>query len=211
MSFNPFPIGTQLHVETCFGDQLTGEVVTYEHNVKMLILSCPAKDAEGNNCRNRCIINLDFCKDLHIIQESKPSPPDILSGTPTRLNLQHVCSMYVCSYPLHLAEFRLPFQLDQRLQQTVEQREFLLRSRNELASHSGCHLFQFLSMYFGHNEVKWQRDKIVVLHQVVLTPPYHICNISTTRNCPKLLNYVQRLVAKFNAQLTPGDRIDSLK
>lgn len=92
MSFNPFPIGTQLHVETCFGDQFTGEVVTYEHSVKMLILSCPAMDAKGNNCRNQCIINLDFCKDLHIVQESKTTPPDILAGTPSRLNLQHVCS-----------------------------------------------------------------------------------------------------------------------
>lgn len=209
MSFNPFPIGTQLHVETCFGDQLTGEVVTYEHSVKMLILSCPAKDAKGNNCRNRCIINLDFCKDLHIIQESKPSPPDILSGTPARLNLQHVCIMYACSYPLHLTEF-LSFQLDQRLQQTVEQREYLLRSRNELASPCGRQLFQFLSKHFGQNEVKWQLESIVVLQQVVVTPPYHMCDISTTRNCPKLLNYVQRLVAKFHAQLAPGDRIDSL-
>lgn len=92
MSFNPFPIGTQLHVETCFGDQFKGEVVTYEHSVKMLILSCPAVDAKGNNCRNQCIINLDFCKDLHIIQESKTTSPDILTGTPTRLNLKHVCS-----------------------------------------------------------------------------------------------------------------------
>lgn len=82
MSFNPFPIGTQLHVETCFGDIIIGEVVTYEHSVKMLILSSPNKD-------NQTIVNLDFCKNLKIIGEAKAA--DKLSEQPARLNLTRVC------------------------------------------------------------------------------------------------------------------------
>ncbi|KAH8415652.1 hypothetical protein KR222_007383, partial [Zaprionus bogoriensis] len=184
MSFNPFPIGTQLHVETCFGDQHTGEVITYEHSVKMLILSCPSKDKDkdkGSGGRYRCIINLDFCKNLRIIQEAK-TPPDSLDSleAPARLNLMH---------------------LDQRLQETVEQRELQLRSRNEHATPRGRQLFQLLSKHFVNNELSWQLDKIMVLQQVVVVPPYRTSDISSSRNCPKLLNYVQRLVERFNAQL----------
>lgn len=89
MSFNPFPIGTQLHVETCFGDSITGEVVTYEHSVKMLILNCPIKDSKGKKCCNQSIVNLDFCKSLKIIREAKAA--DMLNEQPARLNLLRVC------------------------------------------------------------------------------------------------------------------------
>lgn len=208
MSFKPFPIGTQLQVETCFGEQFTGEVVTYEHSVKMLILSCPAMDAKGNNCRNQCIINLAFCKDLHIVQESKTTPPDILADTPSRLNLQHVCSNMSLSIWLVFFNSFLLLQLDQRLQQTVEQRPLLLRSRNELASPNGRQLFQFLNKYFGNNELNWKLDQIMVLQKVVVTPPYRTSDIRSLRKCPKLFKYVHSLVAKFYAQLPLGDRDD---
>lgn len=102
----------------------------------------------------------------------------------------------------------LLLQLDQRLQQTVEQRQLLLRSRNELASPCGRQLFQFLDKYFGNNELNWKLDQIMVLQQVVVAPPYRLSDISSARNCPKLLNYVHSLVARFHAQLTPGDRDD---
>ncbi|EDW18041.1 LSM12 homolog A [Drosophila mojavensis] len=179
MSFNPFPIGTQLHVETCFGDIIIGEVVTYEHSVKMLILSSPNKD-------NQTIVNLDFCKNLKIIGEAKAA--DKLSEQPARLNLT---------------------RLDQRLRQTVEQREHVLRSRNEHATPRGIQLYNVLSKHFGNSELSWKLNDIIVLQQVIIAPPYRTCDISSKQPLPKLVSYVQRLVEKFNAQNVevqePGD------
>ncbi|TDG50379.1 hypothetical protein AWZ03_003284 [Drosophila navojoa] len=170
MSFNPFPIGTQLHVETCFGDTIIGEVVTYEHSVKMLILRSPNKDSQT-------IVNLDFCKNLEIIREAKAA--ETLSEQPTRLNLT---------------------RLDQRLRQTVEQREQLLRSRNENATPRGIQLYNVLSKHFGNSELSWKQNDIMVLQQVTIAPPYRTCDVSSKKPLPKLVSYVQRLVDKFNAQ-----------
>ncbi|XP_030570408.1 LSM12 homolog A [Drosophila novamexicana] len=183
MSFNPFPIGTQLHVETCFGDHITGEVVTYEHSVKMLILSCPGKDSKGKKCLNQSIVNLDFCKNLKIIREAK-TPDTSLNEPPARLNL---------------------LRLDQRLQQSVEQRENLLRSRNEHATPRGRQMFTMLTKHFGSSELTWQVDSILVLQQVTIAPPYRTSDITAKQNLPKLVGYVQRLVEKFNAQNGNGD------
>ncbi|ALC43269.1 CG14164, partial [Drosophila busckii] len=60
MSYDPFPLGTKLQVETCFGDLLTGEVVTYEHSVKMLVLNISKEDSAGDKKQSstRCIVNL---------------------------------------------------------------------------------------------------------------------------------------------------------
>lgn len=107
-----------------------------------------------------------------------------------------------------LLNFFLLLQLDQRLQQTVEQRPLLLRSRNELASPNGRQLFQFLNKYFGNNELNWKLDQIMVLQKVVVTPPYRTSDIRSLRKCPKLFKYVHSLVAKFYAQLPLGDRDD---
>ncbi|XP_034480313.1 LSM12 homolog A [Drosophila innubila] len=192
MSFNPFPIGTQLHVETCFGDQLTGEVVTYEHSVKMLILRCHSKDGKGNDCHNQCIVNLNYCKDLSIIQEVKTTTAttlDKVNESPARLNLS---------------------LLDQRLQHSVAQRENLLRSCNEHATPRGRQLFKLLAKHFGNSELSWQKDEIQVLQQLIIKPPYRICDITSTQNSPKLLKYVQRLLEKFNENAATGDKEDTI-
>ncbi|KAH8302332.1 hypothetical protein KR044_005244, partial [Drosophila immigrans] len=168
-----FPIGTQLHVVTCFGDQYTGEVVTYEHSVKMLMLRCRSKDAEGATCHNQCIINLDYCKDLTIVHEAKTTVDD-QEEAPAHLNLQ---------------------RLDRRLQRTMQQRERQLHSHNEYAR--GRQLFQMLSLHFGPTELAWKQHKIVVLQQLTIVPPYRVCHIFGAKRSPKLLLYVQRLVEQL--------------
>ncbi|KAM8709708.1 hypothetical protein ACLKA7_016505 [Drosophila subpalustris] len=187
MSFNPFPIGTQLHVETCFGDELTGEVLTYEHSVKMLILRCHSKDGKGKTCHNQCIVNLNYCKDLNIIQEATKAVTtvDKVNEVPARLNLS---------------------RLDERLQQSVAQRKSLLRSSNAHATPRGRQLFQMLAKHFGHSELSWQKDKIMVLQHLTIKPPYRICDITSSQKSPKLLNYVQRLLEKFNENAATGDK-----
>jgi len=94
MSFDPFPIGTQLHVETCFGDKLTGDVVTYEHSVKMIILRCESKNNNGKICYNQCIVNLEFCKNLVILQEANTTVEN-KNEPPARLNLSLVSLKYI--------------------------------------------------------------------------------------------------------------------
>ncbi|XP_017843841.1 protein Hezron [Drosophila busckii] len=114
MSYDPFPLGTKLQVETCFGDLLTGEVVTYEHSVKMLVLNISKEDSAGDKKQSstRCIVNLDWVKDIKIIEEAVED----VSEPPAPLNFQH---------------------LDQRLQRSVLQRERELRSRSEEANTRG--------------------------------------------------------------------------
>ncbi|XP_060659725.1 LSM12 homolog A [Drosophila nasuta] len=175
MSFNPFPIGMHLHVVTCFGDHFTGEVVTYEHSVKMLMLRCRSKDGDDGVARyNQCLINLDFCKDLTILQEAK-----IEAEPPARLNLQ---------------------RLDHRLEETMEQRKLMLQTRNEYATPRGRQLFRLLSQQFGPNELAWRQSKIVVLQQLTIVPPYRMCHILGAKRNSKLLHYVQRLIEQLDKQ-----------
>ncbi|EDV96077.1 LSM12 homolog A [Drosophila grimshawi] len=188
ITYSPFPAGTQLHVETCFGDHITGDVVTYEHSVKMLILNCYAKDNNGKKCCNRTIVNLNYCKNLQIIKEAKM--PDSCNNTPDSCNNPPV--------PLNCK------LLNARLQQSVVQRESLLRSRSKHATPRAHQLLHMLSKHFGQHELSWQLDNIMVLQQITIAPPYRNCDISSKQKMPKLLDFVHRVVERFNAQNKQG-------
>ncbi|KAH8369978.1 hypothetical protein KR093_001768, partial [Drosophila rubida] len=178
MSFNPFPIGTQLQLVTCFGEQFTGEVVTYEHSVKMLMLRYRSKDSKSATSHNHCIVNLDYCKDLTIIQEAKATA-EHQPEPPAPINVQ---------------------RLDHRLQQSMEQRARLMHTRSERGTPRGRQLFQLLSKHFGPTELAWKHNKIMVLQQLTIVPPYRMCHIFGAKRSPKLLHYVQRLVKQLDEQ-----------
>jgi len=91
----------------------------------------------------------------------------------------------------------------------VIKRESLLRSRNENATERGMQLFEVLCKNLGNNKITWQKQKIIVMEQLSIKPPYRMCDIKGAQHTPKLLNFVQGLVEKFNENAATGDKEDT--
>ncbi|XP_037722674.1 protein Hezron [Drosophila subpulchrella] len=175
-----FTVGSIVRCKTCFGDNILGEVVSFDLAVKMLMMKCPSSKGGGDEqtiC-NLTIVNLSLCVDIEIVKEMLPlenvQPPE-------PINIQ---------------------KLQERYLRAIEHRTIFCRSYHPHASPFGQALYRFMVKHFGNAAVKWysQGDNvaIVILNQVIIEPPYAVGNIRCQGWEPKLAIYVQRIVADFH-------------
>ncbi|XP_017080731.1 protein Hezron [Drosophila eugracilis] len=183
-----FTVGSIVRCKTCFGDNISGEVLAFDLGVKMLIMKCPPSKGGGDEqtlC-NLTIVNLSLCIDIEIVKEMLPlenvQPPE----------------------PINVGVLQERFRL------ATENRTFHCQSYHPNASPFGQALFRLMVRRFGDPAVKWhdQGDKvaIMILQQVIIEAPYSVSNIKCSGWDPKLAVYIQGIVEDFNKnnnQTTP--------
>ncbi|XP_016971727.1 protein Hezron [Drosophila rhopaloa] len=175
-----FTVGSIVRCKTCFGENISGEVVAFDLGVKMLMMKCPSSKGGGDEQTiwKLTIVNISMCVDIEIVKEMLPME-DVQTPEPINIHM-----------------------LQERLRMTTEQRSISYRSYHANASPFGQALFRVLVKHFGDAPVKWQNlgDNvgINILHQVVIVAPYGVENIRSDGCDPKLLPYVRRIVANFH-------------
>ncbi|XP_017040391.1 protein Hezron [Drosophila ficusphila] len=171
-----FTMGSIVRCKTCFGDNISGEVVAFDLGVKMLMMKCPSSKGGGDE-QTLCIVNLSMCVDIEIVKEMLPlenvQPPE----------------------PIDL------LMLQERLRRTTEQRSLFRRSYHPNASPFGQALYRLMAKHFGDAHVKWQNqgnNAAIKVDQLTIEAPYGVENIRGERCDPKLLLYVKRIVLYFH-------------
>ncbi|EDW93978.1 protein Hezron [Drosophila yakuba] len=177
-----FTVGSIVRCKTCFGENLSGEVVAFDLGVKMLMMKCPSSKGGGDEqtiC-NLTIVNLALCVDIEIVKEMQPlddvQPPE----------------------PINIPLIR------ERFRYATEHRTLSCRSYHPNASPFGQALFRLLVKRFGDPAINWQSQgdhvAINILHQVVIEAPYATENIRYQGWDPKLAIYVQGIVEDFRSK-----------
>jgi len=113
------------------------------------------------------LVNLTHCVDITVEEEAQTAP-----GEMPGLNTQ---------------------KLDGRLRDTVEKKKRLITAFKAGISPEGQRLFQAINKTL--DEVSWNGDKIVVLREVTIDPPYRPENIRGKED-NKALKYVRQIVEK---------------
>ncbi|KAH8345676.1 hypothetical protein KR067_000961 [Drosophila pandora] len=172
-----FSVGSLVRCKTCFGDNISGEVVAFDLGIKMLILKCPASKGGGDEQRifNQTIVNLSLCKDIEIVNELMSKEKVTL---PEPLNL-------------HL--------IQERMRLAMENRSILCRSYHPKATPLAQALFRKMAKQFGDARVIWvdrnDNAAIQVMRQVTIAAPYRAENIScSSKPVPKLVLWIRQIV-----------------
>ncbi|XP_017133875.1 protein Hezron [Drosophila elegans] len=171
-----FTPGSIVRCTTCFGENISGEVVAFDLGVKMLMMKCPwSKDGgDQQTTYKTTIVNLSMCVDIEIVMEMLP-PEDV--QLPEPINIQ---------------------MLQERLRRTTERR-CICSGWNY-----GKSLFRMMAKHFGDANVRWQNQgsnmAINILHRVFIEAPYAVENIKSQGCDPKLLENVRRIVANFYSE-----------
>lgn len=174
-----FTVGSIVRCKTCFGDNISGEVVAFDLGVKMLIMKCPSSNGGGDEqttC-NVTIVNLSLCMDIEIVKEAIP-PAEVQQPEPIDLPM-----------------------IRERYRYATEHRTLSCRSYHPNASPFGQALFRLLVKRFGDPAIIWQNkgDQVAIniLRQVVIDAPYATENIRYLDWNPKLAICVQGVVQNF--------------
>ncbi|GAB1296892.1 Protein LSM12 homolog [Apodemus speciosus] len=154
-----FSVGSQVSCRTCQEQRLQGEVVAFDYQSKMLALSilhlrgprgraeCPSSSGKPNHA-DILLINLQYVSEVEIINDRTETPPPLAS-----LNVSKLAS-------------KARTEKEEKLSQAY--------AISAGVSLEGQQLFQ--TIHKTIKDCKWQEKNIVVMEEVVITPPYQVEN-----------------------------------
>ncbi|KAE8575438.1 hypothetical protein XENTR_v10003841 [Xenopus tropicalis] len=142
-----FAIGAYVSCRTCQETRLQGEVVAFDYPSKMLALKCPSSSGKPNHA-DILLLNLDYVSDVEVINERTQTPPPLAS-----LNITKLAS-------------RARLEKEEKLSQAY--------AISAGVSLDGQQLFQ--TIHKTIKDCKWQEKNIVVMEEVVISPPYQVEN-----------------------------------
>ncbi|KAG9279063.1 hypothetical protein AMEX_G4528 [Astyanax mexicanus] len=142
-----FSVGSSVSCLTCLGQRLQGEVVAFDYHTKMLTLKC-APSSGKPNVSDVVLINLAYVSDVDIINDRTGTPPPLAS-----LNFNKLAN-------------RARAEKEEKLSQAY--------AISAGVSVEGQQLFQ--TIHKTIKDCKWQEKNIVVMDDVIITPPYRVDN-----------------------------------
>uniref|UniRef100_A0A2K5ZUM3 LSM12 homolog n=1 Tax=Mandrillus leucophaeus TaxID=9568 RepID=A0A2K5ZUM3_MANLE len=142
-----FSVGSQVSCRTCQEQRLQGEVVAFDYQSKMLALKCPSSSGKPNHA-DILLINLQYVSEVEIINDRTETPPPLAS-----LNVSKLAS-------------KARTEKEEKLSQAY--------AISAGVSLEGQQLFQ--TIHKTIKDCKWQEKNIVVMEEVVITPPYQVEN-----------------------------------
>ncbi|XP_060798444.1 protein LSM12 homolog B isoform X2 [Neoarius graeffei] len=142
-----FSIGSHVACLTCLGQRLQGEVVAFDYQTKMLTLKCPSSSGKSH-LNDVILVNLAYVSKVDTINERSGTPPPLAS-----LNFSKLAS-------------RARAEKEDKLSQAY--------AISAGVSVEGQQLFQ--TIHKTIKDCKWQEKNIVVMDDVVITPPYRADN-----------------------------------
>jgi hypothetical protein len=170
-----FTLGMVVEMETLHKRTLTGEVVAFDLNSKMLaIKSLSASGRSGTS--DIQIVNLSFVSDIKVITEAQDQSPPLLPN-------------------LSLAK------LNTRTTNNIEQKLRKIGYTGINVSPTAQKLVNAITKTI--TEVRWDGQNIVVLDQVTIAPPYEVnsCRLNEGHaSQANALQHVKKLVGKFHKE-----------
>ncbi|ROT66860.1 protein LSM12 [Penaeus vannamei] len=169
-----FNIGSTVSCVTCFDEELQGEVLAFDSHVKLLTLKSPASSGRTSLCDIR-MVNLSYVSQVTVLREA---PVSSLPTLPS-LNLT---------------------KLNSRAKRSIEEKQRLIQAMQSGVSPDGQKLF--LTINKTLEEVTWKGVNILVMGQVLITPPYQSDNVREHKDGKEVsalqLNYIKKIVDKFH-------------
>uniref|UniRef100_A0A8C1X1H4 LSM12 homolog a n=1 Tax=Cyprinus carpio TaxID=7962 RepID=A0A8C1X1H4_CYPCA len=161
-----FSVGSHVSCITCLGQRLQGEVVAFDYPSKMLTLKC-APSSGKPNLSDVVLVNLAYVSDVDVITDRAETPPPLAS-----LNFNKLVN-----------------------RARAEKEEKLLQAYAVSAGVSveGQQLFQ--AIHKTIKDCKWQEKNIIVMDDVVISPPYQVDNCKGKEG--SALSHVRKIVEKY--------------
>ncbi|XP_021941741.1 protein LSM12 homolog isoform X1 [Zootermopsis nevadensis] len=162
-----FSIGSIVACKTCYNKEIEGEVLAFDPQTKMLILTeCPATNGQ-TPLNDVHIINLSLVSDVQVKKEvnTVPEPPQSLDL----------------------------YRLNIRVRNQIDEKRRLVTALSASVPPEGQKLFYAISKTI--KEVSWQGSNIVVFDTVTITPPYKLDNVRAHAEC-KALMHIRKVVEK---------------
>ncbi|XP_062337740.1 protein LSM12 homolog A-like [Osmerus eperlanus] len=160
-----FSVGSQVSCLTCLGQQLQGEVVAFDYQSKMLTLKCAPSSGKAN-LSDVVLVNLAYVSEVDIIDDRAETPPPLAS-----LNVGKLAN-------------RARSEKEDKLSQAY--------AISAGVSAEGQQLFQ--TIHKTIKDCKWQEKSILVMDDVVITPPYQADNCKGKEG--SALSHVRKIVEK---------------
>ncbi|XP_076866276.1 protein LSM12 homolog B [Brachyhypopomus gauderio] len=140
-----FSIGSHVSCLTCLGQRLQGEVIAFDYQTKMLTLKCTPSSGKPN-LSDVVLVNLAYVSEVDVINDRTGTPPPLAS-----LNFNKLAN-------------RARAEKEDKLTQAY--------AVSAGVSVEGQLLFQ--TIHKTIKDCKWQEKSIVVMEEVVITPPYRV-------------------------------------
>jgi len=165
-----FTIGSTISCKTCFNEEIKGEVLAFDHQVKILILKCAASNGRSSQCDIR-MVNLTWVKDVEVLEE--------------------VTSSNLTSLPLLKLN-----KLKDRLDCNRDKRQKFVHALRSGVSVEARNLFLYFSKIY--DDVTWRGANISVMDKILIVPPYTPNDVSVVKDAKDVkIEYFRRLVEKF--------------
>ncbi|XP_030757564.1 LSM12 homolog A-like [Sitophilus oryzae] len=162
-----FSIGSIVWCKTCYNAEIEGEVLAFEPQNKILILKCGSTNGDPK-LNDVQFVNLSYVSELQVKKEG-----NFITELPQSLNLQ---------------------RLNTRMRNQVDEKRRLLQAISANVSTEGQSLFIAISKQFSE-EVRWRNTDIIVLDEVIISPPYQLENVGGNKSS-KTYEYIFKLVEK---------------
>lgn len=161
-----FNVGTTVTCRTCLDKEVEGEVLAFDSATRMLILKSEASSSRPS-LNNVHLLNLSFVSDVRVKKdrEAADKPPEPLSLNIPRLN--------------------------QRAKEMIDKKRKLVAALKAGVSPDGQRLFAAINKTL--DEVSWDREDIVVMKNVRISPPY---TADCVRGDAAACNHVRKIVEK---------------
>ncbi|XP_014676510.1 PREDICTED: protein LSM12 homolog [Priapulus caudatus] len=169
-----FSIGSEVKCTTCYGQEMQGQVMAYDLQTKLLALKSPTKNGSKPGNSDVRLINLSLVSSVSLIHEEENKT---LPAVPN-LNFQ---------------------RLNSRLEQSRKEKIRQANSIGENVSPEAQKLY--LAITKTIEPVHYQSQDIVVMNQVMISPPYRPENckcISQAPSSEQTLNHIRKIVEKFH-------------
>ncbi|KTF73399.1 hypothetical protein cypCar_00032787 [Cyprinus carpio] len=160
-----FSVGSHVSCITCLGQRLQGEVVAFDYPSKMLTLKC-APSSGKLNLSDVVLVNLAYVSDVDVISDRAETPPPLAS-----LNFNKLVN-------------RARAEKEDKLSQAY--------AVSAGVSVEGQQLFQ--TIHKTIKECRWQEKNIIVMDDVVISPPYQVDNCKGKEG--SALSHVRKIVEK---------------
>ncbi len=169
-----FNVGTTVSCRTCLDKEVEGEVLAFDSATRMLILKSEATSARPS-LNNVHLLNLSYVSDIKVKKdrENSEKPPEPLSLNIARLN--------------------------GRAKEMIDKKRKLVAALKAGVSPEGQRLFVAINKTL--DEVSWDKEDIVVMRNVRISPPY---TADSVRGDTAAVNHVRKIVEKHQKEREAG-------
>lgn len=146
--------------------------MAFDYTTKMLALKCPATSGKPNTHDVR-LVNLALVSEVQIIQEATDPPPPLTN--------------------LHIAKIAARARANS--EEKLRQVNYIGVGVPMIAQNLVAAITKTI------NEVRWDKENIIVMDQVTIVPPYGIENCRGKEGSSKALQHVKKIVDKYHRDI----------